>query len=368
MEHFELIVLITSFVLPLIMALSISISCKRLCSRVMVLVMLNAALVFLFNYLYFEHEFLLYSYIHSLHIGTVLWLYPSIYIYVRSVIRHRIEVRTLFHLLPGIFFLVLSAILFYGYMHEQERIYYLTNYRNESVHFKSAAVRLFAVIRLVDVGVILLQVIYYSIAIVRLVNRYQHEIAEEYAELSAYSMIWVKRMVYFFLVIGILFIIYYSLNSYSKENSLVLMILLFLVSTFMWILGLISVRLRMVPMAVALQTTELVPPKLPCDEINVLLMKLEKYMENEKPYLNSAITLTSISRKIGTNRSYLSSLINQHYGMNFNMYINRYRAAFALELSRQMPNMKKEDICEQSGFGSMATMKRALACMNKNCN
>ena len=48
-------------------------------------------------------------------------------------------------------------------------------------------------------------------------------------------------------------------------------------------------------------------------------------MQQHKYYRNPEISLTSLSRHIGTNRSYLSLTISYGYGCNFCTYINRLR-------------------------------------------
>lgn len=53
--------------------------------------------------------------------------------------------------------------------------------------------------------------------------------------------------------------------------------------------------------------------------------KFEAYVKDRKPYLNPKLKITDMCTDLGTNRSYLSSFINNEYGMNFSSYINRQR-------------------------------------------
>lgn len=366
MEHLKIILLVTSFVLPSVMALSIALNCKRSCSKVMVLAMVNVSAMFLFNYLYFQHEFLAYSYIHSLHIGTVLWIFPSIYIYVKSVINHKVELSTLFHLIPGITFMLISGVLMFCYLDPDQRIFYLSNYRNGDIHFTSKVLKIYATFRYIDVALIFMQVIYYSIAITRQISLYHNEIAQEYSDLKEYSLVWINRLVYLFLVVGLLFILFYIFNPYSEQNSFLLVMVMFFSSVFMWLMGLISIRQRTTPSEISISESVTSIESTSNYEENSLLMALEKYILRKKPYLKADITLTELSREIGTNRSYLSSLINKHYGVNFNVYINMLRAEYAITLQKEQPNLSKADICTQSGFGSTATMKRALENLKLN--
>ena len=63
---------------------------------------------------------------------------------------------------------------------------------------------------------------------------------------------------------------------------------------------------------------------------------------------------------LGTNRTYLSTIINQQFGMNFNTYINYYRIKYVNEYSKNNPKTSKEDLVQLGGFGSKSTMLRAM--------
>ncbi len=73
MAHLKLILLISSFIIPLILAITLLATAKRdLPKQVMGIGLMNAFFVFLANYFYFQKLYLDYSRIHSLHIAAVL--------------------------------------------------------------------------------------------------------------------------------------------------------------------------------------------------------------------------------------------------------------------------------------------------------
>lgn len=51
---------------------------------------------------------------------------------------------------------------------------------------------------------------------------------------------------------------------------------------------------------------------------------LINWIEN-KGFVESNITITTLSKHLGTNRTYLSNFINEHYGENFNSWLNKLR-------------------------------------------
>jgi AraC-like DNA-binding protein len=55
------------------------------------------------------------------------------------------------------------------------------------------------------------------------------------------------------------------------------------------------------------------------------LEKLKRYMEEEKPYLKSNLTLNDLSNKLGISNHNLSEILNTHLKQNFFDFVNQYR-------------------------------------------
>lgn len=86
--------------------------------------------------------------------------------------------------------------------------------------------------------------------------------------------------------------------------------------------------------------------------------QLELWMEQEKPYLNPDFRLMDISAILPMNRTYLSQLINSEYGCTFYHFVTNYRIEEAKRLIREYPDMKLQDVAEQSGFSSRVVFSR----------
>jgi YesN/AraC family two-component response regulator len=63
---------------------------------------------------------------------------------------------------------------------------------------------------------------------------------------------------------------------------------------------------------------------------------------------------------VGTNRTYVSSVINNEFKQNFSSFVNSYRVKHAKMLQGNNPDISKQDLAEMSGFGSQVSMKRAF--------
>ncbi len=95
--------------------------------------------------------------------------------------------------------------------------------------------------------------------------------------------------------------------------------------------------------------------------LSALNKRLQQLMDSEKLYLQSNLTLDDLSQKLGTNRTYLSQLLNKTYGVRFSDYINMQRVAHA-EILLMEPNVEYslDWIATESGFSSTSTFYRAF--------
>lgn len=82
--------------------------------------------------------------------------------------------------------------------------------------------------------------------------------------------------------------------------------------------------------------------------------KLNNYLENEKPYLDSSLSLRSLAEQINIHPNQLSWLINNAFGKNFNELINHYRIDVFKKISKDPKNnhLTIEGLAYESGFNS----------------
>lgn len=61
----------------------------------------------------------------------------------------------------------------------------------------------------------------------------------------------------------------------------------------------------------------------------VIYGKVIDCLENKKMFLDPDLSLIKFSKIVGTNTTYLSNTINQHFNCNFRTLVNRYRIDYA---------------------------------------
>jgi AraC-like DNA-binding protein len=99
------------------------------------------------------------------------------------------------------------------------------------------------------------------------------------------------------------------------------------------------------------------------DETNSILYdNLLKLIEQERMYLNNKLTIEDVAKKLNTNRTYLSQIINEKTNTNFNNFINKYRIQEAqiCLLNDEIKSYNIEGIAQSVGFSSKSTFNGAF--------
>lgn len=100
---------------------------------------------------------------------------------------------------------------------------------------------------------------------------------------------------------------------------------------------------------------------LPSRVYRTLFGKMTAYMDREKPYLDSGFSLDDMARAIGSNRGYVSRMINTCTGMNFCQFVNGYRIRYALSLmENEQGKHNMLDIAYRSGFNNRPSFNMAF--------
>lgn len=95
---------------------------------------------------------------------------------------------------------------------------------------------------------------------------------------------------------------------------------------------------------------------------NTLYNSLLKLVEEDKIYLNNKLTIEDVAKKLNTNRTYLSQIINEKTDTNFNNFINKYRIqeAQVCLLNDEIKSYNIEGIAQTVGFSSKSTFNGAF--------
>ena len=103
----------------------------------------------------------------------------------------------------------------------------------------------------------------------------------------------------------------------------------------------------------------LVNPTL--NDQDIFINKIISEFSENKIYLNSDLTLHDLAKTVGTNRTYLSTAINQRFNLNFCAFVNGFRVTELERVMLENPDYILDQYVMLCGFGSVNSMKRSVA-------
>ena len=94
------------------------------------------------------------------------------------------------------------------------------------------------------------------------------------------------------------------------------------------------------------------------EDADKMLRSLKKIMEDDLLFLNPNLTIEDIASELGTNRVYISRVVNQLMHETFRDYVNRLRIRYAKQYMRQNPAHNQEAVATSCGYQDAASFNR----------
>lgn len=322
--------------------------------------MLVAFLLYLSHVLYFKQYVSLYSVFDSIYVFANLAVYPLYYLYLRLLtVETACKIKNLLHLIPALLFSILSIVFLiamdspYQYFEKRMGINDRALTVVENFHFQ-----LYVAIRIV----FLIQVLYYSIAGLKLVRSYESRVVEFYSNTEGKSITWARMLLYSFLVTSFSSaLLNFIGRTYFLNSAYLLAIPSILFSVLQFFIGFQGYLQNH-------SVNDMIHDEQDGEHIGeqsfppILHRKLIELMENRRIYRQPDLKITHVCLHLQTNRTYVSNLINKEFNCSFSEFINRYRIKEAVELL-QSPQGKSLSVAEvgmQCGFGSLNSFIRTF--------
>lgn len=108
------------------------------------------------------------------------------------------------------------------------------------------------------------------------------------------------------------------------------------------------------PETTPLATSPVAPAPLDDSQIDYFSESLESVMKEDKLFIDSELSLKQLAVHIGLHPNKLSWLLNNHFGKNFNDFVNAYRLIYfkQIALKRENKNITLLGLAYDSGFNS----------------
>ncbi|SHF60022.1 Helix-turn-helix domain-containing protein [Mariniphaga anaerophila] len=327
-----------------------------------------AFLTYLSHAVFFQQNVFAYRIFDPLYVFASLSVYPLYYWYIKLL-----TVETKYHwinlrmLLPALIF-SLATFLLYQLMTKEEQLTYVQGFlleRNGMID-ETTLIKIQELFFYFGRLVFAIQVVFFLVLGRKLVLHYNKRIANFYSNLESKTIFWVNFLLYSFVATSSMSI---AFNLIGREIFLdspaLLAIPSSIFSILLFFIGLLGYMQNHT--VVDLEKDE--NGHLSADQTKYhadqLKPKLTDLFEKKKVYNNSELKITDISQLLGTNRSYVSALINNEFNCSFNEFVNKYRVEEAKKVLAKDINksFSLNHVADTVGFGSVGTFIRVFKTM-----
>mgnify|MGYP000002567319 FL=1 len=273
---------------------------------------------------------------------------PLLYLYVVSLIRPNfsLQMKHRWHLIPVVSYLVFLTFAFYG----QDAMVKRNIIENYLFDLEWQFVCMDTLIKNSR--------LFYLAMSIYLINKYREQLKESRSSIENIDLTWLKILVTGFAIVALIGVVL----SFSKVIGLFYPVqvefLIFLGLTTYYA-DLILVCFLLFYSAVNVTSVEKIvdQPKAADPEYQAdpeYVERINNFMEVQKPYLKSNITLDTLSELMDVPARELSAILNGHFKMNFYEFVNNFRIEEAKRIIQADTDKQKtvSDIFLEVGFNS----------------
>ena len=222
-----------------------------------------------------------------------------------------------------------------------------------------------------------LQMIIYFILSFREIERYRQIVNENYSDIGKYNYKWIRQLLFafvFILVVTVIKNFTWSFINVAIHDTLDLILKVSVLVFVTWIIfkalkrpylfSGVDSQIKLIKEL--LKEQEIIDKASSTNQLSIqdkaLQQKLDRFMSEEKPYLDPALTLHDLAKQLDVPSRELSILINEYYKQHYFDFINSYRIDQAIKILLD-PSNKKLTVLEimfDVGFNSKSSFNTAF--------
>ena len=273
---------------------------------------------------------------------------PLLYLYVLSIIRSDFNLGSShrWHLLPLVVYFLFLIFAFYSQTHMQ-KVALIDLYQFDLDWQFVTMDTLIKSSRLA-----------YFIMSIYLINKYRQQLKDYQSSIENIDLTWLKILVLGFALVSLVGVLLSISKVVNLFYTVDISLQIFLGLTTYYA-NLILVCFLLFFSAANISSVKKVKDQSKTSYANYqaddeYVSRILKFMDDEKPYLKSNITLDALSESIDVPARELTAVLNGHFKMNFYEFINNYRIKEAKEILAAGSNQQKtiSDIFLAVGFNS----------------
>ncbi len=320
----------------------------------------TSALIYISHFLFFYPFQEAYYWIDPFYQYASLLVYPLYYIYFRLlIIEKQFSLRRdgIYLVIPTLFFLIYVT----GYLSLPSSIFKVWLY-DKSLFVDLQGIRYMIILKKITPVIFVVQATYVLVANFWLINKYRDKAEQYYSDIqdTGTKSVMMLNIISAFTAISSIVLSLLGKDYFKNElTGLGLASVIFSLSLFL--IGWLGYKQKAVNPCFEKPTDCMEPSEdLSIGKQRILLECILKLFEKDHIYLNSNLTIQDVALAVGTNRTYVSSIINQSFNQNFCRFVNEFRIASVEKMMTEHPELSYAELSEKSGFGSIDTMKRAI--------
>jgi AraC-like DNA-binding protein len=327
-------------------------------------IMVAGFVLYLSHFFFFTSQFKVYGYLDPFYTLASLSMHPMYYIYVLMLTHgggFSLSKHFKFLIAPALIFLCLIPA--FWFLDENQRMHYYSKVLTGRETVVRGEYFIYGVY-IAGRALFIIQAILYLYLVNKEVTQHNRIILDYYSDAEERSLAWVQIFNYtYFLTSGAGVVLALLGRERFFEFDIPLLFPSIVFSSLLFIIGYLGSRQKKVNVEIGDHpngngvSTETV---LTEGARMHLAEDLRNLFERDKYYLNKDFKIWDVCSLLGTNRTYVSRVINQEFGVNFTTFVNNYRVEHAKQLINENRRISVEDIAEQSGFGSVNSLYRAF--------
>lgn len=235
---------------------------------------------------------------------------------------------------------------------------------NHKAHSESSIIQILNILRTTIRLTYLIQVVITVIANYLLIRKYQEKAEQYYSDIQDGKFNNATALNHSILLMSVAAFAFTALGrDFLANHDAMIYIGWAVFSIVLFIIGFLGIKQK--PINPSFETVEILNTIEVFNSMSdttqqLILNNILKEFEQNKIYLNYQLNIMDLAQIVGSNRTYISKLINQKYNQNFCSFVNNYRLLELESIYGENPQMSDEVLSKLSGFGSVVSMKRAI--------
>ena len=325
--------------------------------------MMIAFFVYISHFSFYTSLPKIYLFIDPFYQFASLLVFPAYHIYFRLLTidpRFSLRKHWLILFLPTLLFIMYFIGVFFSDKTEYENWIFNRNLRSTSFSLSYLKI-IHQIMRLVFI----IQVIVTIYLNFKLINKFGYKAQQYYSDIEDSRTFRVTALNASLLITGVASVILAAIGrDFFKHEITGIAFASIIFSSMLFLIGWLGDQQKALnptfESALEINKEESLFSELTKSSQMIIINKLTELFEDKKIYLDSKLNIVEVAALAGTNRTYISTLINQLFNQNFCTYVNQFRVNELEKKIIQFPELSNQELAEKCGFGSIDSMKRAI--------